>query len=365
MGQSMTAQAPLMGVEEEYLLVDPATRATVPAAQRVVARAAGALGDQICHEITLYQVEARTPPCATHAELLWELRRMRREVATAARTEGVRLAALGSPVLGARMPPPRTPGDRYTEGCELYGTLNDEQAICAMHVHIEVPDREAALLAGNHLRPWLPVLISMAANSPYWAGRDTGHASYRTLVWGRWPVAGPPPYFGSLADYEELVAALLDAGILLDTATIFWDVRPSRHLPTLEVRAADVPLVVADTALIAVLVRGLVGTALAAIGSGDFGPEVSPVLLRAAYWRAARDGLAGQGLDPVTGQAKAAPDLVRAMGGCAQPALVEYGDLDCVITGVRRLLAAGNGAIRQRAAFARGGLAAAVDEAIL
>jgi carboxylate-amine ligase len=360
----MTAQAPLMGVEEEYLLVHPETRAAVPAAERVVARAATLLGDQVSHEITLYQVEARTPPCASYPELLWELRRMRRQTAAAARAEGVRLAALGSPVFGAQVPPPRPPIERYTKGCEIYGTLNDEQTICAMHVHIEVPDRETALLAGNHLRPWLPTLISMAANSPYWEGRDTGHASFRTLVWGRWPVAGPPPYFDGLAEYDDLVATLLDAGVLMDTATIFWDIRPSRHLPTLEVRAADVPLMVEDTALIAVLVRGLVGTALAAIDSGDRGPEVSPVLLRAAYWRAARDGLAGLGLDPVTGRTKEAADLVRAMGGWAQPALKQYGDLDTVIDGVRRLLAAGNGAIRQRAAFTRGGLTAVVDEAI-
>ncbi len=360
----MTERPPLMGVEEEYLLVHPETRAAVPAAERVVARAERALGGQVGHEITLYQVEARTPPCASHPELLWELRRMRRETAAAARAEGVRLAALGAPAFGAVVPPPRSPTDRYAEGFELYGTLSDEQTICAMHVHVEVPDREIALLAGNHLRPWLPVLIAMAANSPYWDGRDTGHASYRTLVWGRWPVAGPPPYFEGLAEYDGLVATLLEAGVLMDTGTIFWDVRPSRRLPTLEVRAADVPMAVEDTALIAILVRGLVGTALAAIESGDRGPEVSAALLRAAYWRAARYGLAGLGLDPVTGRTKEAPDLVRAMGGWAQPALKRYGDLDTVIDGVRRLLTSGNGAMRQRAAFARGGLAAAVDEAI-
>jgi len=357
-------QPPLLGVEEEYLLVDPRTRAVAPAAAEVVFRAAAELGDDVSHEFTLYQVEARTPPCGAHAELLWELRRMRRVLAEAARAEGVRLAALAAPVLGAEMPPPCSPDDRYVRGSELYGTLYEEQTICAMHVHVEVPDREIALLVGNHLRPWLPVVISMAANSPYWSGRDSGHQSWRTLAWGRWPVAGPPPYFTSLADYDGLVATLLESGVLMDTGTIFWDVRPSRHLPTVEIRAADVPLSVRDTALVAVMIRGLVGTALDAVAAGDPGPVVSPALLRAAYWRAARDGLAGQGLDPVTGRTKEAADLIRAMGGYAQPALVEYGDLPTVIEGVRRLTDTGNGAMRQRAAYARGGLTAVVDEVI-
>lgn len=356
---------PLLGVEEEYLVIDPLTRQVVPEAERVVRRGSEALGDRIGHEITRYQVEARTTPCAGRAELLAQLRGMRRAVAEAAAAEGLRIAATGVPVLGDVTPAAITEGERYAAGLRTYGALTDGQSACALHVHVEIPDRESALLAGNHLRPWLPVLVAMAANSPFREGRDTGHASWRTPSSSCWPVAGPPPYFGGLDDYEELVGTLLEAGVLIDRGTIFWDVRPSARLPTLEVRVTDVPLAVADSALLAMLIRGAVGTAAEAVDRGDRGPRPVEALLRAACWRAARDGLEGQGLDPITGRSKESAELVRAMVAWAGPALDRYGDLRAVTDGLRVLLGRGNGATSQRKAFERrDSLADVVDMAI-
>jgi carboxylate-amine ligase len=356
---------PLLGVEEEYLVVDPVTRAAIPEAPAVVARAAATLGERVCAEITQFQVEAKTPPCAQASELEGHVRRMRSEVTAAARAAGLAVVASGTPVLGDVVPPPITDHPRYGTGIATYRALHDEQSICAGHVHVHLPDRERAVLVSNHLRPWLPVLIAMTANSPLWAGRDTGYASWRTLCWGRWPMSGPPPYLGSLAAFDELVCALTSAGALVDVGTLFWDVRPSARLPTLEVRGCDVPGTAWESALLAVVVRALVTVALARVEGGDPGPRLSAELLRVAYWRAARDGLDGHGIDPVTGDLVPAARLMETLFRHIRPALAQTGDLNMVIGGLARLDALGTGAARQRAACARRGRPADVVDYLI
>ncbi|GII76159.1 putative glutamate--cysteine ligase 2-3 [Sphaerisporangium rufum] len=355
---------PLIGVEEEYLVVDPATREVAPRGADVARRAAAGLGPLVGTEITRFQVETRTDPCGGPAELAGQLARLRAGVAEAAREEGLAVVATGTPVLGEAVPPPIHDGPRYEAGIATYGALHDEQSICAGHVHVHLPDREQAVLVGNHLRPWLPVLISLTANSPYWLGRDTGYAGWRTLSWGKWPVAGPPPYFASLAEHEQLVAALTGTGALVDPGTIFWDVRPSARLPTLEVRVTDVPATAGESALLAALVRALVVVSLDRVGGGDPGPRPPEALLRAAYWRAARDGLAGHGVHPVTGALRPAVELAAELAEHVRPALAGTGDLDLVTRGLALLREHGTGAARQRAAFARGGPAGVVDHLI-
>ncbi|MFC4535388.1 carboxylate-amine ligase [Sphaerisporangium dianthi] len=359
------AICPLMGVEEEYLVVDPETREVSPWGTHIVERAAIAMGDRVCTEITKFQVEAKTAPCAGVAELEGQLRRMRAEVAAAAGAEGLALVASGTPVLGAAVPPPITDDPRYGVGIANYRALHDEQSICAGHVHVHLPDRERAVLVGNHLRPWLPVLIALMANSPYWAGRDTGYASWRTLTWGKWPVAGPPPYFGSLREFDETIAALTEAGALVDPGTIFWDVRPSSRLPTLEVRVTDVPATAGESALLAAVVRALVVVSLERVERGDPGPPLAAERLRVAYWRAARDGLDGHGVDPVTGRLRPASELPGVLLDHLRLALEATGDLELVTRRLERLAAVGTGAARQRAAHSRrGSLTDVVDHLI-
>jgi carboxylate-amine ligase len=229
-----------------------------------------------------------------------------------------------------------------------------------------MPDRDLAVAVSNHLRPWLPTLLALAANSPYWAGRDTGHACWRVMTWARWPVAGPPPYFESYAHYQELVGTLLGCGALMDTGTIFWDVRPSARLPTVEVRLGDVAPTAADAAVFAALIRALVEMSVRAVEAGEPPPDPSQEMLRAAYWLAARDGLAGRGVDVCTGRPAGFRELAGDLLAHVLPALRDSGDLDRVAAGVRRLMTGGTGAERQRAAYRRRGrLTDVVDAALL
>ncbi|GAA2000722.1 glutamate--cysteine ligase [Catenulispora subtropica] len=353
---------PRFGVEEEFLVVDRETRAAVPRAAAVIERAGPALGARVGGEITELQIETRTEPCGTVEEVQRQLEEARGALAEAAEPEGLVVVATGTPVLGDCVPPAMTTGPRQDRGNATFRGLHDELAICALHVHVEIPDREVAVLAGNHLRPWLPALIALGANSPFWAERDTGYASWRTMVWSRWPVAGPPPYFTSDADYQRTVAMLHDVGSIVDVGTIFWDIRPSAHVPTLEVRVGDVPMTARESAMTAALIRALAVDAIAKVAAGDPGPRVPAETLRLAYWRAARDGLSGHGVDPATGQLIPAAALADALLTAARPALEDSGDADAVATWLKELTCDGDGATRQRrAASGRGELADVVD----
>lgn len=345
------------GVEEEFLTVDLARRAVTPAAPGIIKRARETLGDRVGAEFTDMQVEARTTPCVTAAELHGQLVEGRAVLASAATEIGVGVIAAGAPVLGCVAPAAVVDDDRHRHGDETYRALHDEITICSAHVHVEVPDRDRAVLVSNHLRPHLPTLIALTANSPYWCGRDTGYASWRTITLQRWSVAGPPPYFTSARHYDQTVESLLTTGALVDEGTIFWDVRPSHHLPTLEIRVADIPLTATETALLAVLVRALVARALTAVEQGDPGPRVSPALLRAAYWRAARDGLDGAAVNLADGTLSPAIDQVDAL----LDHLPLGADHDLVHDWWADLRDTGNGAIRQRRAAAGGDLGAVVD----
>ncbi|QMV04385.1 carboxylate-amine ligase [Streptomyces lincolnensis] len=358
--------APLtVGVEEEYLLVDPVSRQVSPEAEEVVAEAACELGGRVTTEITRYQVEVRTDPHTSLADLAEQVSSLRAAVARAAERQGLRTISSGTPVLGQAAPPPLTAGPRYDRSAAVFRALDDEQSACACHIHVGVPDLATALDVSNHLRPRLPVLIALAANSPYWAGRDTGYASWRTTIWGRWPVAGPPPYFESPDHFEELVSGFLATGTVMDRGGLYWDIRPSHHVPTLEFRFADATTTAGETVLLAGLVRAMVATALQAIGSGDPAFRPQPEMLRAAYWRAARDGLAGESIDLRTGRLAPAADQVEQLLSWLEPSLRDQGDTELISTLWSRLRAHGSGAERQRAAYQRCGSAIGVVDHLI
>lgn len=350
----------LVGVEEEYLVADASTGVLTPRAAQVVAAASRTLGDQVCAEITQYQIEVKTLPCDSLACLREELCRLRHGVAATAGAQGLILVPSGTPLLGPPGPPPVTEGARYELGTQTFRSLHDEAHVCSVHVHVHCGEMELAVMAGNHLRPWLPVLTAALANSPFWLGRDTGYASWRALTWGRWPVAGPPPYFRSGAEFESLARTLSGTGALVDPGTIFWDIRPSSHLPTIEFRACDVPATVDESVLLAGLVRALVTTAAARVTDGDPGPAIDAAVLRAACWRAARDGLSGLCPDPEAGSLIPAGELLTRVAGQVSEALGRRGDLAMVQRGIAALIRDGCGADRQRAALARTGAMADV-----
>ncbi|MCX5586931.1 glutamate--cysteine ligase [Streptomyces erythrochromogenes] len=342
-----------VGVEEEFLLVDARTLRVVPAAPQVLATAGGLPGE-MHPEGTRYQVEISTPIADSAASLRAELAALRRTLGRAARAHGCRLLAAPSPVVAVEGPLHLTDDlPRQREQHRRFGALTDTLVSCGRHIHIGTLDVDTAVAVSNRIRPWLPTLIALAANSPFWGGRDTGHSSWRAMAWSGWPSAGLPPQFTSTAHFRRSVQTLLGSGAALDTKMVYWDLRPSGHWPTLEFRAPDMSPDVDSAVLQAELARALVATALREIAERRPEPALRDDVLRLARWRAAHDGLEGFGLDPYTGTELPAADLAEALLDLVAPELAAAGDLDHAAKTLAGLLRDGSGAHRQRAAYAR------------
>ncbi|WP_405447265.1 glutamate--cysteine ligase [Streptomyces erythrochromogenes] len=342
-----------VGVEEEFLLVDARTLRVVPAAPQVLATAGGLPGE-MHPEGTRYQVEISTPIADSAASLRSELAELRRTLGRAARAHGCRLLAAPSPVVALEGPLHLTDDlPRQREQHRRFGALTDTLVSCGRHIHVGTLDVDTAVSVSNRIRPWLPTLIALAANSPFWGGRDTGHSSWRAMAWSGWPSAGLPPQFTSTAHFRRSVQTLLGSGAALDTKMVYWDLRPSGHWPTLEFRAPDMSPDVDSAVLQAELARALVATALRESAERRPEPAVRDDVLRLARWRAAHDGLEGFGLDPYTGTELPAADLAEALLDLVAPELAAAGDLDHAAKTLAGLLRDGSGAHRQRAAYAR------------
>jgi glutamate---cysteine ligase / carboxylate-amine ligase len=297
--------------------------------------------------------------CDDLADLRGQLARARTCLAAAARAEGVRLVSTGNPVL-AGSSVPFTPGEHFARLTEiLAGAVAGYQA-CGCHVHIGVADRESAVAVVNHLRPWLPTLLALSANSPFDRGQDSGYASWRIQAQARFPGSGVPPWFSSAAAYDRQLHRLVEVGVLADTGTTFWLARPSQRLPTVEVRAADAAATVDEAVLQAAIVRALVRTALTELAIGREAPMVPDQVCTAALWSAARYGLAGPGVHPLEERQVAASLLLDELVRRVRPALEENGDLAAVRRLIRQVRCGGTGAARQRAAAVHG-LRAVVD----
>ncbi|MFF9202120.1 glutamate--cysteine ligase [Streptomyces sp. NPDC014986] len=352
-----------VGVEEEYLLVDPVLGLPVPQAEKVL-RSAGLTdlvgGQEVQFELLQAQLEVATPVCAGLEEVGGHLLRLRYAVGLAAEAHGCRVAAGATPPLRGDGPVAVTDRTRYRTMLAQAPQLVAEQLVNGMHVHVAVPSREAGVQVLNRLRVWLPTLTAMSANSPLWDGHDTGFASWRTMIFNRWPVAGLPPYFRDAADYDRRVGRLLECGLIADTGQLYWQARLSERYPTVEVRCPDVQLRVDDAVMLTGITRALVETALGEAAAGVPAPDCAPELLRAGMWHAARHGLSGTLIDP-GGRRRHAGDVLSRLLRYVAPALDASGDTGEVTALAHRLLRHGTGAERQRAALAAGGLRAVID----
>ncbi|MFC3382968.1 carboxylate-amine ligase [Couchioplanes azureus] len=352
-----------VGVEEEFLLLDPVTGRNMPVADQVAAALPEPVRERSRREMRRSMLELVTGVCTRLDDVREQLSQQRRVAADAAEAAGARLVAIGAtPVAEPDVSVP--PGRRYQDLADRYGPVALDPAACGLHVHVGVPDREVAVQVCNHLQVWLPVIRALTGNSPLFQGADTGHASWRSVQLLRWPSMGPTPYFTSAADYDRTVTALIASGMVLDEASIYWYARLSPSYPTVEIRVGDVCTDVDDTVLVTALVRATVATAISDIQAGLPASRPRDCVLAGANWRSARDGLSGDLIDLRLGRARPAWDLVDELLATVSPALLRAGDLEPVLEGLARLRADGDGATRQRAVLRRTGDVRAVLTAL-
>jgi carboxylate-amine ligase len=348
-----------VGVEEELLLIDPATRSASSRAREVLQEHARhgrdatphRASDELDKELFRHQLEIRSEPSSDVEQVVGDIVAGRRTAGEAAAALDLAVAVCASVPL-AMAEPVISDNDRYRDMAETFGQVARRGTTCGMHVHVAIDSPEEGVRCIDRITPWLPVLLAISANSPYDEGRDSGYASWRTQQWSAWPSAGPTEPFGSVAGYRRVCERLIASGAARDSGMLYFDARLSEGQPTLEVRILDAATDPDDVGLLAALVRGLVETAV------DGWPEGLPVWraeeLRAARWRASRYGLGGQLLDPVTHGLQPARAVVERLVELVSARLDAGGDSDRVAQGVERVLRA-TGATRQRAAYERTG----------
>jgi carboxylate-amine ligase len=342
-----------IGVEEEYQIIDAATRELSSRQESMLAQ--DAVGDRVTPELYLSQIEIGTPICLTLAEVRSQLVRLRREVIAAAEREGNSIAAAGTHPFSHWEDQQITPKARYVGIAQDYQQLAREQLIFGCHVHVGIADREAAIQVMNRVRPWLAPMLALAANSPFWLGADTGYSSFRTEIWRRWPMAGTPHVFGSRAEYDRLVETLVRTESITDATKIYWDVRPSARFETVEFRVTDVCMTVDEAVMIAGLARSLAERCYAQAVRDEPINHAPPELLRAAKWRAARYGLDADLIDTEAERAVPAADLIEKLLAFVRPVLEERKEWEEVSTLARLTTERGTGAARQREVYARSG----------
>lgn len=361
-----------VGVEEEFLLLDPASGEPTAAAGAVLAVDRALMRDQphdepgprVDSELMRQQVETATSVCGGLDELGAQIRSARRRVAEDAGAVGAAVAAVGtSPVPSTS--PVYTPSARYQQMAQRFARVADDGATCGCHVHVAVDSDEEGVAVLDRIRPWLAPLIALSANSPLWRGDDTGYASYRSLVWTRWPSAGPTGLFGDPAGYHATVAAMIGTDTVIDAGMVYFDARLSARYPTVEVRVSDVCLHADDAVLVAALVRGLVETAARQWRDGVPPDPVRTEVLRLAAWRAARSGLEGPLLWPGVWTPAPAQDVVAGLVEHVGPVLAEAGERQRVSALLAELLARGTGAQGQREVLRRHGSLAEVARGVV
>jgi carboxylate-amine ligase len=340
-----------VGVEEELLVVDGADGRPASGFRYLAAEGERRSTEPPQHELKQEQVEIASAPSDDVVTVVADLQARRIELGAVAAGGGLAVAASGTSPVGG--PVHTTPDERYLRMRGRFGLLERQQLSCGMHVHVSIGSPTEGVEVLDRLRPWLPVLLALSANSPYWGGEDTGYASYRSVVWGQWPTSGPTELFGDHQTYRAVVDGLVASGTILDEGMVYFDARLSRNYPTVEIRVADVCTDLGDAATVAALARGLVESAASDARSDRPVPPVRIEALRVASWGAARFGLSGEVFDTMAGRPRAAADAVDRTVDYVRKALVDAGDLELVETGVARLLARGTGADGQRAAYRR------------
>ncbi len=345
------------GVEEELLIADPSDGMPLALATDILDVAAAHGGDvdgdaaSLKSEFKQEQIEVNSRPCRTAAELRAEIRAGRALSDKAARAVGARVAALATPPVFHATP---TLGNqRYAAMGTEFGLISREQLTCGFHVHVSIESPEEGVGVLDRMRHWLPVLLALSANSPFWMGADTGFASYRTQIWNRWPTAGPMDVFGSADGYRAVLGALLGTGVPMDEGMIYFDARLSRGHPTVELRIADVCLYAEDALTLAVIARALVETSAAEWRRGDPPSSALTQVIRMANWKASRFGISRELLHPQDQSPVAAPEVAGALLRHIKPALGKAGDLSLARAGVAGILRRGSGERLQRQAYAR------------
>ena len=289
-----------VGVEEELFCLDAETLAPRPFPR-------GALdGARLKEELFESVVELNTGIHSTAAEAAEELSLLRARAKEAAAEKGLVLAASGTWPTAVPEEQPVVESPAYRKFVDYAGPSARRQYVSGLHVHVGMASPEACMAALEALLPWLPLVLSLSANSPYVAGADTGLRSARAEILALLPRSGAPPVFSSYEDWERFVERLVELGLADEITRVWWDIRPHPRFGTLEIRIPDQPTRLEDTAALATLLQSM-ASRLAADGPADRG------LYAQNRWAAARFGRQAELVHPDGSRLASVPELVEEL----------------------------------------------------
>jgi carboxylate-amine ligase len=342
-----------LGVEEEYMLLDGETFDLVQHIETVLAAMAGhELENRVNVELMQSVLEIATPVCRTAADVDHELRKLRGYVTEVATGKGLRVGSAGTHPFSLFERQRITARDRYHALVDQMQYVARRELIFGLHIHVAVDDPEKAIQVVNGLLVELSALLALSASSPFWRGEPTGLASSRQMVFAAFPRSGPPPRFRDYADYAEVVGQLEKTGCIADYTHIWWDIRLHPRWGTVEVRICDAVTRVEDAVALAAYCQALVKLLSERHDRGEEIPSYHRILTTENKWLAARYGLEAPVMDLASGRRNRVPvaHLIRRTLRDIEPHARELGS-ERELEGIREILAAGNGADRQRRVF--------------
>jgi carboxylate-amine ligase len=339
-----------LGVEEELQLVSAESFELTSRYEEVFGEAARR-DERIKPELLQSTVEVATKPAGTVREAIAEARELRRRAREEAEARGVAVISAGTHPFSLHEHQDVTDEPRYAELAEALQWTVARQLIFGLHVHVGLESAQQAIAVANALRTWLPELLAVSANSPFWRGRDTGLASARTNVFETMPRSGLPPAFASFEEFELLVERGVRTGSWDDYTFIWWDLRPHPRLGTIEIRICDAQTRLESTAVLVALVQSLAATLAERYEREGTLPIQPRPLIAENKWRAARYGLEAQLVDLERDEERPAPAALRALAELAAPAAERLGCAE-ELSRLEALLERGDGAREQREAYA-------------
>ncbi len=340
-----------VGVEEEYLLIDPESRNLASDPPEELFKACeDELGERVSHEFLRAQIEVGTKVCNDLGAVRDDLTALRTCIRENAETYGLKMMAASTHPFAKWDTLKQTEKQRYDKLAERMQAVVRRLMISGMHVHVGIDDDELRIELMGQVAYFLPHLLALSTSSPFWQGRDTGLKSYRIAVWHELPRTGLPEQFESFGEYRRHVNALVGAGVIEDATMIWWDIRPSDKFPTLEVRICDLCPRIEDTLALAAIYRCLLRMLWRLRRGNQRWRKYANMLIDENRWRAQRYGMDDGLIDFGKGQIVPYPDLLEEILELVRPDAEHFG-CEAEVDHAREIVKHGTSAHRQVATF--------------
>ena len=334
-----------LGIEEEFQIIDPATRDLCAHKHNIIERGTN-YGEDIKAEMHQSVVEVATKICKDISEAKKEVFKLRRMIGDLAEKDKLQFAAAGTHPFALWKDQLITNHPRYEEIVNEMQEAARSNLIFGLHVHIGMPSRDVAVFMMNSLRYFLPHIFALSTNSPFWEGRDTGFKSFRTKVFDKFPRTGIPDFFADASQYDNYVALLVKTNCIDNGKKIWWDLRVHPYFNTIEFRVCDIPMRAEETIALAALMQAITAKLYKLMKSNIGWRIYERALIQENKWRAARYGISGKLIDFGRQEEIDTKTWIEEFLSLVDDVVDELGSREEIET-IRWILANGTGADRQ------------------